>query len=455
MTGATGGVVTPPAAAPTPGLWWLSPAVIPLVIGATAIIPTALVGDSAFRTLWKTPKAITSDTLMLFGFGAVALAFGALIGIAMSPLPRVRTVAWPSLGEQGLGILRRASTLLTAATLVGYAGFVYLIARSGLSLSKLFGGSEANGNAAVKDVIGTIPGVTTLTQLGIGAVVVSATILVQRFSRIELAKMLVVIGMAVPRAYIYAERLAILELVLPVTVIFAAKLSIGGRTRRLIARALPVGGIAMVIVVFGAFEYSRSWTFYRAHGETSFVGFALSRLAGYYITALNNGQLILSHLDSPGRWPYDTFEGLWDAPGISNLGLYERLGGLPQPYSKSGTAPYNDVLYQFGNNEFNNPSGYVGPFIDYGWLGGLIWLLVAGVVAGLLYKQFCSGRFLGLLLYPVFFLGLAELPRYIYWVQGRAIYTWVALLAIVVLLERARRRRNSDIEERALFTRQR
>ncbi len=455
MAVSAGEVVTPSTAAPTPGLWWLSPAVIPLVIGAAAIIPTALVGDVPFRTLWKTPKAITPETLMLFGFGAVALAFGALIGIAMSPLPRLTSSPWPNLGERGIDILRRASTILTAATLVGYAGFLYLIARSGLSVAQLFGGSEANGTAAVKDVIGTIPGVTTLTQLGIGSVVISATVLVQQFSRAELAKMLIIVGFAVPRAYIYAERLAILELVLPITVVFAAKLSIGSRTRKIVARALPVAGIALVVVVFGAFEYSRSWTFYRAHGETSFVGFALSRLAGYYITALNNGQLILSHLDSPGRWPYDTFEGFWDAPGISNLGLYERLGGLPPPYSKSGTAPYNDVLYQFGNNEFNNPSGYVGPFIDYGWLGGLIWLLLAGVVAGVLYQQFCSGRFLGLLLYPVFFLGLAELPRYIYWVQGRAIYTWVALLAIVVLLERGRRRRNGGIEQRALFTRQR
>jgi oligosaccharide repeat unit polymerase len=450
VTAAAGGDVKSPTAAPNPGLWWLSPAVIPLVIGAVALIPTALVGDVQFRNLWKTPKAVTPDTLLLFGVGAIALAFGALIGIALSPLPRVSSSPWPDLGDDAIRLLRRASTFLTAATLAGYLGFVYLIARAGLTPAQLFGGSEANGTAAVKDTIGTIPGLTTMTQLGIGAVVVSATILMQQFSRFELAKLLIVIGLAVPRAYIYAERLAILELVLPVTVVIAAKLSIGDRTRRLIARTLPVGGIAMVVVVFGAFEYSRSWNFYRAHGETSFVGFALSRLAGYYVTAINNGQLILSHLDWPGRWPYDTFEGLWDAPGIENVGLYQRLGGYPPPYNKAGNAPYNDVLTQFGNNEFNNPSGFVGPFIDYGWLGGLIWLLTAGVVAGLLYRQFCSARFLGLLLYPVFFIGLAELPRYLYWVQGRAIYTWIALLAIVVLLMRGRWVRHREPDERAL-----
>jgi hypothetical protein len=429
----------------------LSPAVIPLVIGAVSLIPTALVGDVQFRTLWNTPKEITPDTLILFGFGAVALASGALIGIALSPLPRRSSAPWPGLGQDALGLLRHASTLLTALTLAGYLGFIYLIARSGLTVAQLFGGSEANGNALVKESIGTIPGLTTMTQLGIGAVVVSATVLVQQFSRFELAKLLIVIGMAVPRAYIYAERLAILELVLPVTVVIAAKLSIGGRTRRAIARALPVVGIAMVVVVFGLFEYSRSWNFYRAHGETSFVGFALSRLAGYYVTAINNGQLILNHLDWPGRWPYDTFEGFWSAPGVQNVALYERLGGFPAPYTKTGSSPYMDMLGQFGNPEFNNPSGFVGPFIDYGWLGGLVWLVVTGVVAGLLYQQFCSARFLGLLLYPVFFIGLAELPRYLYWVQGRAIYTWLALLAIVVLLARGRRNRLREADEHAFL----
>ena len=49
-----------------------------------------------------------------------------------------------------------------------------------------------------------------------------------------------------------------------------------------------------------------------------------------------------------------------------------------------------------------------------------------------------------------FFIGLAELPRYIYWVQGRAIYTWIALLAIVVLLTRGSRGRQRETDERAL-----
>lgn len=425
---------------PRPALWWLSPVAIALIIGAASIIPTALVGDESFRTLWRTPKSITTETLLLFGCGAIALAFGALIAFAVYAAPRPGVTRWPALDEDTLRLLSRAGTVLTALTVTGYVGFCFLILRSGLSFGQLFAGSDDDGYLPAKDAIGTIPGLTTMTQLGVAAVVIATTVAVQRFSWVEVAKVAIVIGLAVPRAYIYAERLAILELVIPVSVIVAAHLSVGRRRQRATARLLPLAGLALVVVVFSVFEYNRSWSYYRTHGQTSFVEFALSRLAGYYVTALNNGQLILQHLDWPGRWPFDTIDGFWSAPGIEQAGLYERLSGHPPPYARGNVSPYFDTLAQFGNPEFNNQSGYVGPFIDYGWFGGLLFMFAIGVVAGLLYRQFCHGRPLGLLVYPVFFVGLVEMPRYVYWGQGRATYAWLAIAIVLFLLYRRRSR---------------
>ncbi len=425
---------------PRPGLWWLSPVAIALIIGAASIIPTALVGDESFRTLWRTPKSITTETLLLFGCGAVALAFGALIAFAVYAAPRPGVTRWPALDQDTLRLLSKAGTVLTALTVTGYLGFCFLILRSGLSFGQLFAGSEDDGYLPAKDAIGTIPGLTTMTQLGVAAVVIATTVAVQRFSWVEVAKVAVVIGLAVPRAYIYAERLAILELVIPVSVIVAAHLSVGRRRQRTTARLLPLAGLALVVVVFSLFEYNRSWSYYRTHGQTSFIEFALSRLAGYYVTALNNGQLILQHLDWPGRWPFDTIDGFWSAPGIEQAGLYERLRGYPPPYSRGHVSTYFDTLAQVGNPEINNQSGYVGPFIDYGWFGGLLFMFAIGVVAGLLYRQFCHGRPLGLLVYPVFFVGLVEMPRYVYWGQGRATYAWLAIAIVLFLLYRRRSR---------------
>ena len=104
------------------------------------------------------------------------------------------------------------------------------------------------------------------------------------------------------------------------------------------------------------------------------------------------------------------------------------------PYNRTDQSPYFDVLRHYANPEFNNPSGYAAPFADYGLVGGLVFFLVVGIVVGMLYEFFADGRPMALLLYPVAFIGLVEMPRYLYWVQGRTTYTWVALLAITVLI---------------------
>lgn len=425
-------------AAPTtsPQVWFLSPIAVTLVVATASIAPTALIGDEAFRSLWRTPKSITGETLLLFACGALALSFGALVSQA-TLTRRPLTKRWPTLNAQSMELMRRASTWLTGLTVFGYAGFGFLILRSGLSPSQVFGNTYTSG-VPVRDIIGTIPGVTTLTQCGMAAVIVSSILLTQRFSRGELAKILAVVGLSLPRSYLFSERLAVLEVVVPVVVILCAWLSLTPGPRRTSAQFAPVIGLPLVVVVFGVFEYFRSWAYFRTRTNTGFVEFTIDRLAGYYTTALNNGHLVYHYLDWPGRWPYDTMEGFWTAPGIEQFGLYTRLTGHPLPYSGKGSVvtPLTVMLTQHGNPEFNNPSGYVAPFIDYGMVGGLVFFALVGLLAGYLYRGFRVGAPFGLLLYPLVFTGLLELPRYMYWTQGRTIYSLLALIILAVLLRR-------------------
>ena len=360
-----------------PRMWWLSPVIVSLLIAAASIVPTAMMSDVQFRSLWKTPKSLTGDTLLLFGCGAAALAFGALIAIAAAPATRRPSGPWPNLNEQSLGLVSRASTVLTALAVIGYCGFGVLIVRAGLSpLELLWSPSGYGSGLSVRDTVGTVPGVTTLTQCGVAAVITSTVVLVRGFSRAELIKLVIVVGLAVPRAYIFSERLAILELVVPIAVILAAQLSTGRPWRRRAVQLLPVITLPAVIAVFGFFEYFRSWTYYRTHVSSSFAEFAVSRFVGYYATALNNSHLVLQHMQWPNRIPYETMEALWTAPGVKQAHLYQMLGGRPPPFSSGTDSMYFGVLDHFANPEFNNEGGYVTAFIDYGRWGGIVYFLL-------------------------------------------------------------------------------
>ena len=434
-----------------PQVWWLSPIVVSLLVAVASIVPTALIGDEQFRSLWRTPKAVTGGTLLLFGCGAMALAFGALVALAAAPIARPASSPWPRLSDRSVALLRRLSTALTAATVIGYAGFVILIMRSGLNPLELFSFSLSESSAmSVREIVGTIPGITTLTQLGIAAVVTSTVLLVREYSRSELSKLLIVLGLALPRAYLFSERLAVLELVVPMTVILAAHFSVQRGLRRRLMQVMPFVSFVAVVVLFGFFEYFRSWTFYRTQTTTSYSEFALDRFAGYYTTALNNGHLILEHLQWPNRLPYDTIEAFWTAPGIQSTALYEKLGGHPPPYTREVyDSAYYGVVSHFANVEFNNQSGYVGGFVDYGALGGVLFFVVAGVIAGLLYRAFSQSKPFGLFLYPVVFVGLLELPRYLYWSQGRTTYAWIALVVIAVMVSRSEAKERMGFESAA------
>ena len=283
------------------------------------------------------------------------------------------------------------------------------------------------------------PGLTTMTQLGGPAVIISSLLLAQQYSRAEVVKIAIVMGMALPRAFLWSERLAVLELVVPIIVIACHRLATSGRATRMI-RLLPIVAIPAAVGVFAAFEYFRSWNFYR-NTSGSFLGFSVERAAGYYATAINNGYLELTHLNWSGHAPRRTVDFLYEAPGLEQLGLQSWVSGnVPGRVGHITDADYENLLAHFGNPEFNNSTGYTAPFLDYGLIGGLLYFAVIGIIAGLLYRGFREGQAFGLLLYPLMFVGLIELPRYLQWAEGRFFASWVALIVVAFALRRTMRR---------------
>jgi oligosaccharide repeat unit polymerase len=417
-------------------IWWLSPTAITVVVAAVSFSLTAAIGDDVFRELWHSPKAVTGTALLLILCGPLALAFSASAVGAIRPIVHP-TDTWPALNPRAVALLTRASTVLVALTVLGFLVFAARVVQAGVAWTDLSAAAGQEGAPAIKDLVGTVPGLTTMTQFGIAAVIISSVLLAQQYSRAEVVKIVIVLAMAIPRAFVWEERLAILELVVPIIAVWCYRLAAVGKATRSVG-ALPVVAIPSALGVFAVFEYFRSWHYYRESSD-SFLGFATDRFAGYYATAINNGYLELTHLNWPERLPSATIDFFWNAPGLQELGLHDRFAGnLPGRTTPATYDDYQMMLTQFGNPEFNNSSGYTAPFLDFGTLGGLLYFVAVGVIAGLLYRGFREGRPFGLLLYPLLFGGLVELPRYIGWAQGRAVPAWVALIIVAIALNRIR-----------------
>ena len=66
------------------------------------------------------------------------------------------------------------------------------------------------------------------------------------------------------------------------------------------------------------------------------------------------------------------------------------------------------------------------PYAEWGYAIGSAYLLIFGLLIGMSYRSFTLGRLAGVMTYPIFFTGLLELPRGLYWPLGRVTPAWLA-----------------------------
>jgi hypothetical protein len=407
------------------GIWWLSPAGALSLSALPTLFLAVRTSDMDYRIAWGTPKALTSQTVALAVCGLLAFVLAASL-FMMLPQGASTPKSWPNLSPAQNRVLEAAAGPLFWLTVLGYAAFLLTGLRNGLRLGSLLQSVAERDvySANIKGVVGTIPGVTTLTQVGIAFVVVSMLVLVQYPNGRLRRRLALVMLLAVLRSILVTERLAILELAVPaVAVLTFHQMALRRRSaRRYCAIMLaPLIFIPLLLTVFGAFEYSRSWVYFSTRTSHSYSQFVVQRFAGYYATAYNNGQLTLSYEGYPGRVPYESVEAVWTAPVIARL--------LPYPGPSPSVARATNLRLH-GNPEYNSPCGLLTPYLDWGTGGGFAYLAIIGGLLGFLYRRCVGGRVFAVVLYPAMTTGLFELPRYIYWTLGRFMPALVALCLV-------------------------
>lgn len=420
--------------------WWLTPPGLVAVLPLPALVIAAVVSPRSYRELWRVEKMIDGTTAWLFALGIAAFLIATFFAhpITSKDSSQKRNDGnWPNLSTEQIRRLRIAQRRCLAATLIGYAiylGVAVISAGPSTYFRVLVSGNNYDG--LLKELTPSIPGITTLSQVGVIVAVMSELLFRITRERSFRRWTYLLVALGVFRSFFYTERLAAIEVIVPVIVVgFTFVWRNGSSEKRRQLMLAPVFALPLLIGVFGVFEHSRSWVYYRQASNQSYPEFVGKRLAGYYATSYNNGALLTRRYNENfTRMPFFTLDALWNAPLVGQTHAYERITG------EEGLERWTNILATHANPEFNSPSGIGAAFTDYGSVGGMLFLGLLGSVVGVLWRRFDAANPIGLLLYPIAVTAVTELPRYSYLTAGRASPGLVFGIVTAIWLRRASER---------------
>lgn len=406
-------------------IWWLRPDVVG--IGwAALVLASAAVPEAAYGDFVGAPKALDAGSTTVLVVVSLAFAVGAFIGDRVLPSSSATVTrsddAWSFLDQPRVGRL-----LLAALTVCAAAYFVWFEPTLRPSVwAEIFGGDPNSFRRGRQ-----IAGITSFSQVGIFIAIVSLVSLRLQpqgstaSKKLRTAAIAIVVVLALYRSVAWSERLAIVEVIVPLIVV---EVSFGSHKswRRPVYQAAPILGAIGLGVLFGIFEYFRSWSAYRDQ-YTFYPSFVFDRLSAYYYTSFNNWALYDANASPLGE-PYHLFHWAYHLPA--------------SPLSDRATSIDADllrILDEHGDAEFNLFSAAGSVLIDLGAFGAATATLALGILAGRLYRSWRQGSIGGLLVYPFFFVGLADFGRTLYWTSSRAFIPWIALTITVVWARRGRR----------------
>lgn len=396
------------------------------------IFASLLIPSDNFQFLWLEPKYVTWETTFLNLAVCATFLLGYYIANAVSGSLRQHPGSLRELYVPNISVLMRYFKIASFLNIAGYLLFYLIAIGRGFTPSLLLGAISGQKGLSYEVKLyyfNSIPGITTCTQFGVAAVLIGTLIGYLNGFRSVRTILIINIFLAALRSFVLSERLALIEVIVPsaVLAVFLQYPRLRSKGWKWLYAWGPATAPFVLYCFFTVAEYFRSWNSYYANKGGSIWEFSFARLLGYYATAVNNAAFSFYNC-APPPLPYYTWEWLWYFPIIGDVsGLREMGRELDHTWMQN--------LKGGANPEFNNEGGLYLPIADYGMVGGLIWWFLCGALGSYLYKRFRSGHISGLLLFPVFFLGLLEGPRVLYLTNGRA-FPHIAYLLVVAFLFR-------------------
>lgn len=421
-------------------LWWLHPRSVALLLGVPFVVVAYLLPESTYLALYRSYKHVDLYFLVVGLIIYAAFILGSSFAISTNTRSRegdvlqyCRYFIWPLFALTVFGYITWCANAVLLA-----GGFEPIVS----ALLQLLLEPQPGLSDYVKNALfPTIPGITTLTQLGPLYATVEALIWVRARSerRPVIMRFALVGSLVFARAILLSERLALVELVVPIVVVLSSSLTSRTIKRRFVQLA-PLFLGAGVFILFTIAEYFRSWNYYRLSYAGPYLQYAAERFLGYYVTAVNNGAVIYYYL--PPEPLLHTFNSLFRFPILGET-LFEVLSSILGRESASNVQLISafdleryrilEVLATYANVEFNNV-----PLIgllpnEFSVFLAPVAAFLLGLIASSLYKAFLENRLIGMLLYPSWFVGVLEISRVYYWASQRY-FPVLAFLAISLFL---------------------
>jgi hypothetical protein len=392
--------------------WWLDPGNFLIFVTLPVFVVSTILGAPLMSDEFKSFDFLTRPMIYLGILSICLLAAGAKLGLAAAARTTDRGTCFDPYRFDKFLVLLLAVSFGAHLLMLGS-----LLLEPSLVVSVLRG---EGGMYAARGTMARLVGITSLTNVSplFWAMCSIRYVMRGNFfpSRGTAYVALLLLPLIFVHAFVGSERLVIIEnglaFMLPL-------FSFAGRFRRL-GIVAPFAGLAAVLLIFTAGEYMRSWVYYQTTGRySSFAEFAGLRLLAYLAVASNTGAGMISTMPPVG-YPLITARWLAKMPviGIGSSGYSSRY------------------LADYGNPEFNNPSGIFAPIVDFGSTVGILYLFVWGLALGTIYGYYRRGHPVGLLAYPVFYVGLADLTQIWYWGEPRFVPQILLIAAAVALTVR-------------------
>lgn len=412
-----------------------SPLALVVVLYVPLLLLYVVSSETAFAEDFGSRKTLSWTGFAYFALALLCFAAGAKAGddtARAKPLVGPTGRDEPSLAPATRRSLAVLLEVALALSIVAYlVWFTRGIVRAG-GVTELFEIWRSDPHRVKTDLLTTLPGVTTATQLAVAAIPLALAFKLHGRGSAIRVLVVAVFALATVRTVLYNERLALLELVVPVAFLLAAPRKVA--VPRVVVYALAF--LLAAIVFFSATELRRTY----AYTQDFSASRATTRFFGYYLTSVNNGMLVID--EYPARTPFhSTGEFLWRFPVVGDLRIEHlpTVGTVSLRYADTFDVDpetfwprafaVNDVSYEF--NVFTTP-GYLAA--DFGW-AGLIGVFVLGLISGRLYRRSDESAF-HRAMYAVWLVGLLELMRIFYFTNTRLFPAYLVFLGAYLVLRR-------------------